>query len=112
MQYGSMQLAAFAYTFLFSSLSGGDLSFAVCNAGECQPETEKVLNPTFAVSNNQCAVSKNMNRGSVRGLVLKSTPIQPKDSTDEEMAWNDRVEIALSAPPRPRPHASSNPFPS
>ena len=57
-----MQLAAFAYTSLFSSLSGGDLSFAVCNAGECHPETEKVLNPTFAVSNNQCAVSKNMNR--------------------------------------------------
>ena len=38
-----------------------------------------------------------MNRGSVRGLVLKSTPTQPKDSTDEEMAWNDSVETALSA---------------
>ena len=58
----------------------------------------KVLNATFAVSNNQFAVSKNLTRGSVRGLVLKSTPTQPKDSTDEDyMAWNDSVETARSA---------------
>ena len=86
LQCGSMQLAAFTYTFLFSSLCGGDLSFAVCSAVDCQPETEKVLNATIAVSNNHFAVSKNMNSGSVRGLVLKST--QPKDSTEQEMAWN------------------------
>ena len=92
-----MQLAAFTYTFLFSSLCGGDLSFAVCSAVDCQPETEKVLNATIAVSNNHFAVSKNMNSGSVRGLVLKSTPIQPKDPTDEEVAWNVSVETALSA---------------
>ena len=60
-------------------------------------QREKLLNATFAVSNNQFAVSKNMNRGSVRGLVLKSTPTQLKDSTDEGMAWNDSVETALSA---------------
>ena len=97
LQCGSMQLAAFTYTFLFSSLCGGDLSFAVCSAVDCQPETEKVLNATIAVSNNHFAVSKNMNSGSVRGLVLKSTPIQPKDPTDEEVAWNVSVETALSA---------------
>ena len=28
-------------------------SNAVCNAGECRPETEKTLNATFAISNNQ-----------------------------------------------------------
>ena len=59
------------------------MSFAVCSAVDCQPETEKVLNATIAVSNNHFADSKNMNSGSVRGLVLKSTPIQPKDPTDE-----------------------------
>ena len=58
-------------------------------------QRQKVLNATFAVSNNQFAVSKNMNRGSVRGLVLKSTPTQPKESTYEGMAWNDSVEAAL-----------------
>ena len=73
------------------------MSFAVCSAVDCQPETEKVLNATIAVSNNHFAVSKNMNSGSVRGLVLKSTPIQPKDPTDEEVAWNVSVETALSA---------------
>ena len=46
------------------------------------------MNATFAVSNHQLTVSENMNRGSVRGLVFKSTPSQPKDST-EEMDWND-----------------------
>ena len=73
------------------------MSFAVCSAVDCQPETEKVLNATIAVSNNHFAVSKNMNSGSVRGPVLKSTPIQPKDPTDEEVAWNVSVETALSA---------------
>ena len=73
------------------------MSFAVCSAVDCQPETEKVLNATIAISNNHFAVSKNMNSGSVRGLVLKSTPIQPKDPTDEEVAWNVSVETALSA---------------
>ena len=36
------------------------MSFAVCSAVDCQPETEKVLNATIAVSNNHFAVSKNM----------------------------------------------------
>ena len=80
-----MQLAGFAYTFLFSSLSGGDLSFAVCNAGECQADIEKVLNAICAVSNNHLTVSKHMNRGSVRGLVAKSILIQPKDSRTQQM---------------------------
>ena len=83
------------------------MSFAVCSAVDCQPETEKVLNATIAVSNNHFAVSKNMNSGSVRGLVLKSTPIQPKDPTDEEVAWNVSVETALSAPPHPRGPAAA-----
>ena len=30
-------------------------------------------------------LANNMNRGIVGGLVLKSTPTQPKDPTDEEM---------------------------
>ena len=89
-----MQLAVFTYTFLFSSLCGGDWSFAVCNAGDCQPETEEVLSANVAVSNNELADSKNNKRGSVRGIVLKS--IQPHDSK-EEMAWNHSVESALSA---------------
>ena len=83
-------------------MCGGDWAVAVCSAGDCQPETAKVLNGPIAVSNNQFAVSKNMNRGSVRGLVLMSTPTQPKDSTDETMVWNDSVEIALSAGGTPR----------
>ena len=90
-----MQLAAFTYTFLFSSLCGGDYAFAVCNAGDCQQETEKVFNAKIAVSNDQLADSRNIKRGSVRGIVLKS--IQREDSTKEEMAWNHSVESALSA---------------
>ena len=91
------------------------MSFAVCSAVDCQPETEKVLNATIAVSNNHFAVSKNMNRGSVRGLVLKSPPTQPKDSTDEEMAWNDSVirdcAFRIGSGPCPRPRLSSSPAP-
>ena len=89
-----MQLAVLIYTYLFSSLCGSDLAFAVCSAGDCQPETEEVLNATLAVSNNHLADSKDNKRGSVRGIVLKS--IHQEGSVGEK-AWNDSVETALSA---------------
>ena len=52
-----MRLVALAYVFLFSSLCGGDWAFAVCNAGDCKPKTEKAFdqNLTIAVSNDQLA---------------------------------------------------------